>query len=160
MVNDQRGLARLSLVINEHLKELEQLVSESASHKQLTFPPNQLTLRGYGSILHDFYTGIEHILLTITDEIDGSSPTSSDWHRQLLSQVASEFPDVRPPVISVELREMLDPYRGFRHVFRNVYGHRLDWKRMVPLLDELPATYALLKDEITAFLNAMKQIIE
>jgi len=35
------------------------------------------------------------------------------------------IPEVRPPVLSKETAKMLDEFRSFRHVFRNVYGFNL-----------------------------------
>ncbi|MFN2131705.1 MAG: hypothetical protein ACK2VD_14340 [Anaerolineae bacterium] len=44
----------------------------------------------------------------------------------LLEQMAAEVPSVRPALISGETRQLLDEYRGFRHVVRNVYAFRFD----------------------------------
>jgi hypothetical protein len=55
---------------------------------------------------------------------------------------------------------MLDPYRGFRHVFRNAYGRRLDWQRMKPLIDDLPAVLTGLTEELTRFLETMQTLCE
>lgn len=70
-----------------------------------------------------------------------------------------DVPGIRPRVISRELQAMLDPYRGFRHVFRNAYGRRLDWQRMKPLIDDLPAVLTGLTEELTRFLETMQTTV-
>jgi hypothetical protein len=64
--------------------------------------------------LHGFYAGMERIFEVIADGIDRSKPSGQDWHQELLRQIAAEIPGVRPAVISNELRNQLDRYRGFR----------------------------------------------
>jgi hypothetical protein len=39
-------------------------------------------------------------------------------------QMADEVLNVRPAVISEEVRQWLDDYRGFRHIVRNVYTYK------------------------------------
>ena len=80
---------------------------------------------GFG--LQGFYTGIEKIFEQIARVVDRSFLTQSErWHQELLEQIRSEVPNIRPPVIDVSLYQMLRKYLGFRHVVRNNYTHRLD----------------------------------
>lgn len=135
-------LRNVEAVIEEASEEYEALVGSQ---------PDRLQLRAFGSMLHDFYTGTESVFERIAEGLDGTRPTASDWHRRLLHQMALEIDGVRPAVISKELERMLDPYRGFRHVFRNVYGCSLDWGRMMPLLERLSPAYRQLREELRDF---------
>jgi len=83
-------------------------------------------LDGVALNLHGFYSGLEKIFEKIAATVDGSVPNAANWHQELLSQMSMEIPEVRPAVISQELRDMLEDYRGFRHVVRNVYTHLLN----------------------------------
>jgi len=74
--------------------------------------------------LHGFYAGIERLLEIVAEAVDEAKPVGGDWHQALLSQMASEIPGVRPPVLSTATRAHLDRYRGFRHVVRNVYTYQ------------------------------------
>jgi hypothetical protein len=81
--------------------------------------------------LHSFYAGLERVFEVIADGVDRVKPVGPNWHQELLHQMASEIPGVRPSVLSSEVRDGLDRYRGFRHVVRNVYTFNLDrnkWK--------------------------------
>lgn len=50
--------------------------------------------------LHDFYTGLERVFKRVAEMIDESVPTGRNWHRDLLRQMAKEYPPFRPAVLS------------------------------------------------------------
>ena len=69
-------------------------------------------------MLHSFYNGVENIFKRIALELDGQLPNSRTWHRDLLNAMARPGPS-RRAVISEELRDHLNEYLNFRHVFRS-----------------------------------------
>ena len=81
----------------------------------------------------------------VAERIDQSAPSGARWRQELLLQMAVELPDVRPAVISAELVDELDRYRGFRHVVRNVYAHVLGARRVGELVVRHPAGAAFLR---------------
>lgn len=66
--------------------------------------------------LHSFYSGSERLLKLIARHVDNNLPDSIMWHRDLLQQMASDLPNVRPAVISQSNLTSLDEFRRFRHV--------------------------------------------
>ena len=114
--------------------------------------PDRFALRGLGSLLHDFYTIVEDIFELISQDVNGSeNPESFDWHRRLLLRMSIAIPEIRPAVISKDLKERLEEYLRFRHVFRNVYGYLLEWERMYPLLEKLEETHRIFREELEGF---------
>lgn len=113
--------------------------------------PDSLQVRAAGSILHDFYTGLESVFSRIALAVDGSLPQGSDWHSVLLRRMAAEVPAARPPVISNDLAETLEDYLRFRHVFRHNYGFKLRWTLMAPLLATLPDVVARVEADLKGF---------
>lgn len=80
---------------------------------------------GFG--LQGFYTGIEKIFKQIARVVDRSPPIQSErWHQELLEQMRTEVPNIRPAVIDSKLYQLLRQYLGFRHVVRSNYTHRLE----------------------------------
>ena len=149
----REGLLETVAQIDRILEALDVTVRE-AKTKAMDFvrtPPTAFDLRGIGSLLHDFYTAIEDIFEVIAGDINGSRPDAFDWHKQLLTRMTLEVPEVRPAVISKGLARTLDEYLRFRHVFRNVYGYMLEWERLRPLLYGIPAAYEQFRREISAF---------
>lgn len=113
--------------------------------------PDSFDLRGIGSLLHDFYTAIEDVFEIIVSDVNGAELDSMDRHKRLLATMSMEIPGVRPAVVSEELAHRLGDYLRFRHVFRNVYGHLLDWKRLKPLLNGVGPLYGEFQRELGVF---------
>ncbi|MFH0796594.1 MAG: hypothetical protein V2A65_05985 [Candidatus Omnitrophota bacterium] len=113
--------------------------------------------RAAGSILHDFYTGLEKIFCNITNRLNKGLPEGEDWHIQLLRNMA-EPKGKRPQVISLELMEELKEYLGFRHLFRNIYGTQLKWDKLRFLLVKIQDTlWKRLKDEVDLFIEYLER---
>jgi hypothetical protein len=110
--------------------------------------------------LHDVYVGLERLFEEIAREVDRSVPDGPHWHRALLDQMASSISGTRPAVITNEVRRQLGPYRGFRHVVRNVYAVELDPEQIAPLLRRLPAMRASVVDELEAFADTLERIAD
>ena len=104
-----------------------------------------------GSILHDFYTGIERIFRRIAEEVDGGVPAGEGWHRELLEVMSLELEGVRPAVLSGKLMRKLDEYLRFRHLFRNIYGFELEPRRLKSLAKGMNKTLMALKKAIGKF---------
>jgi hypothetical protein len=62
----------------------------------------------------------------------------------------------RPPVISRDLLERLQPYLQFRHVFRNSYSFQLRWEKMQPLVLDCGETLSSLRAEVATFASRME----
>jgi hypothetical protein len=93
--------------------------------------------------MHDFYSGMERIFRHIATTIDNTFPSGSEWHHDLLRQMAAEITTVRPSVLSGESLRCLDEYLRFRHIVRNVYAFVFDPLRIKILVGSasgIPAT--------------------
>ncbi|BCV21439.1 hypothetical protein [Moorella sp. Hama-1] len=154
--------------IRQELENMACLEAELASkgliakNKNTAVPfPNgdSFFLRATGSVLHDFYVAVENIFKTIAREIDQSLPNDPEWHRQLLVQMTLDLPELRPHVIRKETAILLDEYRGFRHVFRNVYGFNLAADRLARLVQKSPETLAAFRQDLQLFLGRMREVI-
>ena len=117
--------------------------------------PSNYLLRAGGSILHDFYTGIEKIFESIGKEIDQRVPMGEEWHSELLHQMTLNIPGLRPPVITTHTEKRLREYLGFRHLFRKRYGFELDWEKMKRLLSNMPDVLSGLENEIKTFFDSL-----
>lgn len=139
--------------IESELAELDEVVKRvmSAWHYAME-QRNDLFLDATALNLHGFYSGIERIFESIAKEIDQSVPSGLSWHRELAYQMTMEIDSVRPPVITKATCKMLDEYRGFRHVVRNVYTYNLSEDRLRDLVAGLESGYAQVKRELGTFL--------
>jgi hypothetical protein len=145
---------RLAAVVRQQRELVARIVAEAAE-ALADFPaeePPLRELRGIGAIIHDFYTGIEHIFERLAPELNGGLPAGSAWHRDLLTNMTLDLPGIRPPVIRVETAHALDEFLRFRHLFRNLYGFELEWPRLHELLERLPQAWAGVDADLGRFL--------
>ena len=141
---------RLVAEIRDELEALDRLRAEIAAAPP---PRDSYALRARGSILHDFYGGVERIFVRIARELNGGVPRADQWHRQLLKDMTLTIAEVRPPVVDAPLAEVLDEYLRFRHLFRHVYGFALDEKRLRALEVRLPETVSAVRGQLEAFIG-------
>ena len=149
----------------EKVKELEAELQKYALFPTIDveavggFPlSDTAAVRIVGSILHDYYTAIENAFKVVATRIDKSVPQGEQWHKELLEQMSLEISGVRVPLISPATAAKLQPMRGFRHVFRNVYGFELSSSRVKELLQLLPTVSTLVKGDFQKFMHEMRKI--
>jgi len=164
-MNSEIGVYRhLRRVIQDEITFLEELHEEIDSLfekiKQVDEESLVFYTRAAGSILHDFYSGIEKIFHEIARRLDGGLPESERWHIELLESMAKSR-KTRPPVISPDLKEELKEYLGFRHLFRSIYGSELKWEKIEALLTTLrDSVWKKFHKEIGLFDSFLEEIIE
>ncbi len=135
------------------------VLHDDATHTMPELPrDDSLVLRSIGSILHDFYCAAESLFEMIARNIDDSIPSDPEWHRTLLTQMSLELSTHRPPVLRKETVTILDEFRAFRHIFRNVYGFALDPERLERLLLRFPQAVESLTRDMMDFLDVAKKI--
>lgn len=143
---------RLAAEVESELSSLAALGEELAKAPRRD---DTYSLRARGSILHDFYNGVERVFLRIARELNGGVPRGDQWHRDLVDDMTLVIPEVRPAVIDQNLARALGDYLRFRHLFRNVYGGVLDAERMASLERRLPETLAGFRERVQAFVSWM-----
>ncbi len=148
-----RRLKALSGEIEQELDELASVVRvvDEALAKFCITEPTDLEKHGLGGLLHDFYTGLEKVFRAVAVQFDGGLPPYSDWHRQLLRQMGRSVAGERPELLNEATAERLNEYLRFRHVYRNVYGRHLDWRRLKPLLEGVDEAWTGARADIRRF---------
>jgi len=140
--------------------ELEQLHLLLHTYRLLkkkceTIVPDSVEILALGAMLHSFYTGVENIFSRIAKEIDNDMPSGKFWHSNLLEQM-SNAGSHRPAVLSLSLREKLEEYLDFRHVFRRAYSFQLQWEKMSSLVYDLEGILEQLEKEMRDFFESNK----
>lgn len=115
-------------------------------------------LDGVALNLHGFYAGVEHLFEIIARELDRAVPSGPEWHRDLLAQLGAPVPSIRPAVVGQHTRSILDEYRGFRHVVRNVYTFNLIPSRIVDLADGVRSCYESVAADLLAFCSFLEAL--
>ena len=155
------GLVLLEVRIRRELLNLETLVEELKTTirvKELKI--DSIRVRAIASILHDFYSGIEKIFISVARDIDQTVPKNEGWHRQLLEQMTLDIPYKRPAVIDASLAAQIQEYLSFRHRFRNLYGFELEWGKMEILIKNMESTSKQIKESTEKFLDVLNAIAD
>lgn len=147
--------------IRKELDDLERLVAR-ANRAMSTAKKNQqdadLFLDSASLNLHDVYSGLERVFKQIAATVDGTVPTSAEWHRELLEQMGLDLPKIRPPILTQVAIQSLDEYLRFRHVVRNVYTFSFDPERIGRLVKGMDAVFDQVKQELSAFADFLETV--
>jgi len=150
--------AALKADIDRELQNLERLTLELDTILATTSENTVIKVRAAGSVIHDFFTGVEKIFRQIATRVDQDLPVGEDWHVQLLQRMSVPLEEIRPQVIDTPLERNLEEYLRFRHLFRNIYGFELKWELCQPLAERLPETFGDLKEQIGDFEDFLDSI--
>lgn len=133
--------------------ELDRVVQRGlhAWEKHRLNPSEDAFLDAAALNLHSFYSGLEAIFSLVARQVDRALPTGESWHRDLLEQMAREWPDMRPAVIGQDTAQHLDNFMRFRHLVRNVYATNLAPDRFSGLIDSLSGVWSQARAELLAF---------
>lgn len=145
------GFKVLKAQIISELDNLKKLLDEAADIVNKN--DSNINIRAGGSILHDFYTGVENIFHAIAATIDEKIPSGLSWHIELLNQMTLNIENLRSAVISKSTAKELEEYLRFRHLFRKRYGFDLQWENIKTLLIKLPRVYEALEKDL---MNVLK----
>jgi hypothetical protein len=147
--------------IRKELDDLDRLVARAnraVSAAKTNLQDADLFLDSASLNLHDVYSGCERVFKQIAATVDGSVPTSAEWHRELLNQMELDLPKVRPPVLTRETIQRLDEYLRFRHVVRNIYTFSFDPERIGRLVNELEGVFEQVKQELSTFAEFLETV--
>ncbi|MBF8435506.1 hypothetical protein I0Q91_00310 [Halanaerobiaceae bacterium Z-7014] len=143
--------------IENELDELDKVVEKiNSGWERIENTYDELILDSIALNLHDYYAGLERIFELIATEIDDNIPQGESWHQDLLNQMKISIKKVRPQVISKEIANKLDEYRGFRHIVRNVYTFNLSKERIKPLVKNLSPLKEEIRKDIEEFIDFLE----
>ena len=153
-----RRFLLLKADIDREMAQVERLLEESRRDLSgVGERTSRLEVRGVGSVLHDFYSGVERVFERIAVELDGQLPRG-DQQSQLLNRMEVGVEGVRPRVLTPDLAERLRPFLRFRQRFWNIGGGQLDRERCAGLLAEADEVWPLLKQEMQDFKGVLGQL--
>jgi hypothetical protein len=147
--------------IQLQLSDLDRLVERallSWAHAKESPDQQSLYLDAVALNLHGFYSGLERLFELIARHVDVMLPEDEKWHYNLLKQMTEDREDIRPAVINHEILSLLDEFRRFRHLVRNVYTFNLDPKKVEKLILNLPDLWLQVKNELKAFSDFLSDI--
>ena len=147
--------------LRAELQQLERIVTraETALLRARQQPADQDYFLASAALdLHGFYSGIERLLEVIAVDVDGSRPSTPQWHRDLLAQMTLSVARVRPAVLTAETHAALLDYLEFRHVVRNVYTFNFRPARLAELVTGLRTAFGLVRRDLLIFADTLSDL--
>ena len=108
--------------------------------------------------IENFYMGVEEMFKRIAVFTKEGIPEGPRWHSMLIKGMARDIPGVRPPVIEHKTRDLLDEYRKFRHLVRNIYTFNIIPEKVMKLARDIKKAFNSYNKDIKHFLNFIEKI--
>lgn len=135
------AFAKLSAKIGRAERELRQVEHFVAENGDRLAKGEWGALSAVSLGIHNVYNGIEDVLLSIANDVDGFVPHGPTLHQDLLDQTSVEVAGIRPPLIDPDLYHELSELKGFRHLVRHRYGLDLDPERVSDNVERMRKTF-------------------
>ncbi len=146
-----RSIEEDQLAIDRIFGELEDAALDSGT------PVEERIVVGYR--LHNLYNAFEHIFHSVARTFENSIDDAGGWHVEMLRRMRLDLSPLRPAVIDQEAFARLNELRGFRHVFRSLYGAELDPSRMGVALGKARELRAIWPEQIAAFSSFLEDLL-
>lgn len=157
----QPGTVQLSLLLDElrqdwgavaeHARELSDLRADWAA-----VASDRLRVVMSCVLVHGWYTGLEMIFERVARRLDQDVPRGEQSHKELLHQMATELPGLRPAVISDQAEVRLRQVLKFRHFFRHAYAVPYDPAKVLAEVERVCDLHA----ELGTNLQKLERFIE
>ena len=132
VVSPEQQLVSSVLAELEYINN-EQRVAEQLRNIRRERSWDEIETHAAASALHSIYTGIERCLVLVLKLHGHVTPSGSHWHQQVLERATG------CGAVDEGLRNRLQEYLAFRHMYRNAYGFMLDSELVTPLVDQVGA---------------------
>ncbi len=148
----KRKYDRLREEIADEIEDIEQVFKDLAKIRiAMECGEMDITQKSTaGTLLMNFYTGVENIVKRISKQYYQSMPKGASWHKELLL-LACHPPEGKTPLFSLDIFHRLNPYRGFRHIFVSGYGFKLLPESLYSLINDAEGLWADIKSAIETF---------
>lgn len=163
-MNERTRVATLIAELNGDVESLSALAATNlkADGRIRRGATDELDWAALGYTVHNLYNALESYFLRVAKHFENDLPPAA-WHRALVERMTIEIEGVRPRLLDRSLAQDIHELRAFRHVFRNMYGTRLDPERIRNVQNRVPAALDAFRSAHARFvmeLSAVAAMIE
>jgi hypothetical protein len=113
-----------------------------------------------GYYLHNIYNALENSFDQTSRSFENHIKDLARWHQELLHKMFLDIHPVRPALLPMSLKPLLDDLRGFRHRFRHSYDYPLDAVRIVALARAWAAQGPAVTGALMDFIDQLGRVID
>lgn len=110
-------------------------------------------------LLHAWYTGLEVIFERIARGLDRCVPRGDQSHKELLRQMATELPGLRPALFDEQAEVDLNLVLKFRHFFRHAYAVPYDAAKVLTEVERVVRLHAQLDRDLASLERFLEDTI-
>jgi hypothetical protein len=110
--------------------------------------------------VQQFYTALEDLFKQIAKAFENHIENVSQFHKEVLSRMRTEVPNIRPAVISNHSMVLLDKIRAFRHFIRHAYDCELSEKELELIQQKLIDEYHHLEKDLQRFRSYITTLLK
>ncbi len=160
-MNEKTRVATLIAELQGDAEILGNLVETNlkADHRIRYGATDELDWAALGYTIHNIYNALESYFLRVSRFFENDLPPSA-WHRELVERMTIEIEGLRPRLLDRALAQHIHELRAFRHVFRNIYGTRLDPQRIRIVQDRVPSTLSAFHAAHDRFITELRAVEE
>ena len=140
--------------IEFEISRIEKLLSSSKPLFNLCKiqDPDFVEMTAVSQILHQFYNGIETVIILFLKSINEKIPNDSSWHKSLL-EIAFGRNSKNIIILRLDIKEQIGKYMYFRHLVRHSYSYELKWNEMKVLVNDLEKIWKIIKEDFELFIE-------
>lgn len=160
-MNDRMRIETLLAELDADAAGLDELAETNAraARRVRSGAGDDLDWAALGYTIHNIYNALESYFLRVSKFFENDLPAAT-WHRELVDRMTLEIDGVRPRLLGRTLAREIHELRAFRHVFRNIYGSRLDPERMRILQARVPASITAFRAAHAEFTGALRDLAD
>ena len=160
-MNEKARVATLIAELNADVEGLGDLAETNlrADGRIRHGATDELDWAALGYTIHNIYNALESHFLRISRFFENDLPPST-WHRELVERMTIEIEGLRPRLLDSSLAQDIHELRAFRHVFRNIYGTRLDPERTRIVQNRVPSALTAFRRAHARFVTELRAVAE
>ena len=160
-MNEKAHVATLIAELNADVEGLGDLAETNlrADGRIRHGATDELDWAALGYTIHNIYNALESYFLRISRFFENDLPPST-WHRELVERMTIEIEGLRPRLLDSSLAQDIHELRAFRHVFRNIYGTRLDPERTRIVQNRVPSALTAFRRAHARFVTELRAVAE
>ena len=155
-MNERTRVATLIAELNGDVESLSPLAATNlkADGRIRHGANDELDWAALGYTIHNLYCALESYFLRVAKHFENDLPPA-EWRRALVERMTIQIEGLRPRLLDRSLAQDIHDLRAFRHVFRNMYGTRLDPERIRIVQNRVPDTLAAFRSAHARFVAAL-----
>lgn len=155
---DAKEAISLAAVLRRDVAAIRDLISHGNALIAAPEPLDRTHAESLGYTLHNVYNALENSFTQISMSFENHVKDRERWHRELLDKMFLDLMPLRPAVLSLECRSIVNDLLAFRHVFRHAYDLELQQDKLLHLWQGFSSQAPIILSNVEDFSRSLDQV--